>query len=42
LVDGQWRLAADWPEAGEGLAANNLLVVGDEEEAKTLSADFEA
>ena len=40
LVDSQWRLAADWPETGEGLACNNVLVVGDCEERLSLSAEL--
>eukprot|EP00897_Mesotaenium_endlicherianum_P004208 jgi/Mesen1/3815/ME000207S02829 len=27
LVDGDWRLVPDWPSVGDGLSANNLLVV---------------
>ena len=37
LVDSQWRVAQDWPQKGEGLDANNLLVVGEAEEAVTLN-----
>jgi hypothetical protein len=40
LVDSQWRLAADWPETGEGLSCNNVLVVGDCEERLSLSAEL--
>lgn len=29
LIDSQWRIAADWPQTGEGPDANNELVVGD-------------
>lgn len=39
LVDGGWRLAADWPQTGEGLAANNVLVVGEDCDELTLTAD---
>ena len=33
LIDSQsWRLAPDWPSAGEGEAANNVLIVADDDE----------
>jgi hypothetical protein len=40
LVDSQWRLAAGWPETGDGLSCNNVLVVGDAEESLTLNAEL--
>ena len=39
LVDGQWRVAADWPQLGEGLEANNLLTVGEDADEVTLKAE---
>lgn len=27
VVDGNWQLAPSWPVVGDGLSANNLLVV---------------
>jgi hypothetical protein len=39
LVDGQWRVAADWPQLGDGLEANNLLTVGEDADEVSLKAE---